>query len=113
MADTVRSRTAERLTRRLAEEQANSRLPSVVAALVRDGGPVWWDARGRVDEGPPTADTQYRIGSITKTFVGVCVMRLRDEGRLDLTDPIGKHLPSTDIGDATIAETPSTEASAL
>ena len=31
-------------------------------------------------------DTQYRIGSITKTFVAVCVMRLRDAGRLDLDD---------------------------
>lgn len=104
MADTVRSRTAERLTQRLAEEQANSRLPSVVAALVRDGGLVWWDARGRVDEGRPTADTQFRIGSITKTFVGVCVMRLRDEGRLDLSDPIGMHMPDAGIGDATIAQ---------
>jgi CubicO group peptidase (beta-lactamase class C family) len=40
----------------------------------------------------PDGDTQYRIGSLTKTFVAVLVMRLRDEGRLDLADPLGKYL---------------------
>jgi CubicO group peptidase (beta-lactamase class C family) len=30
----------------------------------------------------PDGDTQYRIGSLTKMFVAVLVMRLRDEGRL-------------------------------
>jgi CubicO group peptidase (beta-lactamase class C family) len=45
------------------------------------------------------AGTQYRIGSITKTFVAVLVMRLRDEGLLDLADPLGRHLGG-DLGAA-------------
>jgi len=36
----------------------------------------------------PDGDTQYRIGSLTKTFVAVMLMRLRDEGRLDPADPL-------------------------
>ncbi|HTQ89608.1 MAG TPA: serine hydrolase domain-containing protein, partial [Streptosporangiaceae bacterium] len=40
----------------------------------------------------PDGDTQYRIGSLTKAFIAVLVMRLRDEGRLDLADPLGKYL---------------------
>lgn len=104
MNNAVRPRTAERLLLRVAQEQATNRLPSVVAGVVRDGRLVWWGGRGRVGDAPPTADTQYRIGSITKTFVATCVMRLRDEGRLDLTDPIGKHLPGTPVGDATVAQ---------
>lgn len=104
MNNGVRPRTAERLLLRVAEEQATSRLPSVVAGVVRDGALVWWGGRGRVGDDVPTVDTQYRIGSITKTFVGVCVMRLRDEGRLELTDPVGRHLPGTELGDATIAQ---------
>jgi CubicO group peptidase (beta-lactamase class C family) len=104
MTDQVRPRTAELLLRRVAEEQSRNRLPSVVAGIVRDGGLVWTDARGRVEGEPPTADTQYRIGSITKTFIGVCVMRLRDEGKLALTDHISRHLPEVKETDATIAE---------
>jgi CubicO group peptidase (beta-lactamase class C family) len=104
MIDQVRPRTAERLLHRLATEQAERRIPSIVAGLVRDGGLVWSGARGTVDGAAPTADTQYRIGSITKTFIGVCVMRLRDERRLALTDRISEHLPEIKHTDATIAE---------
>jgi CubicO group peptidase (beta-lactamase class C family) len=65
---------------------------------------VWVDGYGSVDGAGPDGDTQYRIGSITKTFVAVLVLRLRDEGRLALTDPLGRHLSGTAAGEATIAE---------
>jgi CubicO group peptidase (beta-lactamase class C family) len=99
----VQEATARALLRRLAEEQAGSRVPSVVAALVRDGEIVWFGGRGRVGEERPGEHTQYRIGSITKSMVAALVMRLRDEGQLDLLDPLDKHLPGTPVGDVTIA----------
>ena len=52
----------------------------------------------------PDGDTQYRIGSLTKTFIAVLVMRLRDEGLLDLADPLGKHLDAGRAASATIAQ---------
>ena len=52
----------------------------------------------------PDEDTQYRIGSLTKTFIAVLVMRLRDEGRLDLADPLGKHLDAGQAASVTIAQ---------
>ncbi len=67
------------LLRRVAAEQAESRAPSLVAAVVRGQDLLWTGARGSVDGAAPTLDTQYRIGSITKTFIAVLVMRLRDE----------------------------------
>ena len=94
--------TAAKLGARLAAEQSERRLPSVVAGLVRGGQLVWSGSRGRVGGGPSGADVQYRIGSITKTFVAVCVLRLRDEGAFELTDPIGSLLAVTDIGDLTV-----------
>ncbi len=33
--------------------------------------------------------TPFRIGSVTKTFTAVLVMQCRDDGLLDLDDPIG------------------------
>jgi CubicO group peptidase (beta-lactamase class C family) len=100
----VSERTAGALMARLAAEQSQQRLPSVVAGLVRDGELIWTGGRGKVDGRTPDADVQYRCGSITKTFVGVCVMRLRDEGRLSLSDTVDRFLTGTGIGELTIAE---------
>ncbi|GII96761.1 serine hydrolase domain-containing protein [Sinosporangium siamense] len=97
--------TSRALLRRLATEQAGARIPSVVAAVVRGGEAVWFGGRGYVDGVEPTPDTQYRIGSITKSLVAVVVMRLRDEGLLNLLDPIAKHLPGLPAaGEVTIAQ---------
>ena len=92
------------LLRRVAAEQAENRAPSLVTAVVRGGEVLWSGARGEVGGATPTADTQYRIGSITKTFVAVLVMRLRDEGRLDLNDALDKHVAGTPFGHLTIAQ---------
>ena len=72
--------------------------------MVRDGGQAWFGARSMLDGHEPDGDTQYRIGSLTKTFIAVLVMRLRDEGRLDLADPLGKHLDAGRAASATIAQ---------
>ncbi|WP_211265390.1 serine hydrolase domain-containing protein [Actinacidiphila oryziradicis] len=93
--------TRRALLHRIAVAQSESRAPSLVAAVVRDGRTVWTGARSCVPGHEPDGDTQYRIGSITKTFAAVLVLRLRDEGLLDLTDPLGKHLDGTDVGEGT------------
>ena len=96
--------TRRALLHRIAVAQAEGRAPSLVAAVVRGGQAVWHGARTSVDGHGPDENVQYRIGSITKTFTAVLVMRLRDEGLLDLGDPLEKHLPGTGAGEATIAE---------
>ncbi|GAB3493621.1 serine hydrolase domain-containing protein [Amycolatopsis cihanbeyliensis] len=92
------------LLRRIATEQSLGRAPSLVAGVVRDGELVWSGARGFVGDAAPDNDTQYRLGSITKSLVAALVMRLRDEGKLDLNDQVDKHLPGTSLGDRTIAQ---------
>lgn len=92
------------LLRRIATEQATNRAPSLVAAVVRNGEIAWSGARGFIDGAAPDVDTQYRLGSITKPLVAVLVMRLRDEGRLDLNDRLEQHLPGTEFGHLTIAQ---------
>ncbi|WP_030230894.1 serine hydrolase domain-containing protein [Streptomyces sp. NRRL S-350] len=96
--------TGRALLHRLAVAQSEGRAPSVVAGVVRDGRPVWSGARSMTDGHAPTPDVQYRIGSLTKTFVAVLVLRLRDEGLLGLADPLSRHLPGTPADDATIAQ---------
>lgn len=105
---TIGPTTSRTLSHRLATEQATRRLPSIVAGLVRDGELVWSDAvgtvDGRADGALATTDTQYRIGSISKTFVAVEVLRLRDASQIDLGDTIGKHLSEVPFGQVTIAQ---------
>lgn len=96
--------TRRALLHRVAVAQVEGRAPSVVAAVVRDGDVVWNGARGSVEGQVPGAATQYRIGSLTKTFTAVLVMRLRDEGALDLADPLEKHLPDTGVGEVTVGQ---------
>ncbi len=94
--------TARTLLARTARVQAEGRAPSLVAGVVRDGELVWSAGRGAVDE--PHRDVQYRLGSISKTITAITVLRLRDEGRLDLDDPLEKHLTGTPFGDRTIGQ---------
>jgi CubicO group peptidase (beta-lactamase class C family) len=96
----IEERTRRLLDVRLARDQAGQRLPSVVAGLVRDGELVWTGGRGLVDGQVPDAGTQYRAGSISKTFVAAAVLMLRDAGRLSLSDPIGEHLDDGAAGTA-------------
>lgn len=96
--------TRRSLLRRIALAQSEGRAPSVVAAVQRDGKIAWSGSRSCVDGHAPDTDTQYRIGSLTKTFTAVLVLRLRDEGVLDLDDPLEKHLAGTGAGDATIRQ---------
>jgi CubicO group peptidase (beta-lactamase class C family) len=92
------------LLQQVAEAQAGGRLPSLAVGVMREGAPAWFAGRGTVDETRPTGVTQYRIGSLTKMFVAVAVLRLRDEGRLRLSDPLDRHLPAVGIGASRIGE---------
>ena len=95
---------APRLERCLRARQAE-RLPSIAAAVVRDGEIVWSGAVGLADGEAnleATPGTQYRVGSITKTFTAVAVMQLRDAGELDLDDRVEQHIPGIANGSPTL-----------
>lgn len=90
--------TERALLHRLATGQRDGRAPSIAGAVVRDGERVWSHAI------ETTTDTQFRIGSLTKTFIAVLVMRLRDDGRLGLHDPLEDHLTDAPIRGVTIGQ---------
>lgn len=94
--------TARRLLVHLARAQAHGRVPSLVAGVMRDGEPIWVDGYGDVPGDP--ADTQYKIGSITKTLTAVLVLQLVAEGRLGLDDPAGALLGGSGYADRTLRQ---------
>src|SRR5947208_15791367 len=102
MAEPVLPTTAPRLLARTARAQRDGRARGLVAGVVRDGGLAWSAGRGAVPE--PHTDVQYRLGSISKTITAIAVMRLRDEGRLGLDDPLERHVPGTPLGERTVGQ---------
>jgi CubicO group peptidase (beta-lactamase class C family) len=78
--------------------QADRRLPSIIAGVL-DGPELRWSGSAGA---PTTTDTQYRIGSITKTMTAVLVLQCRDDGLLDLDEPIGRYVPETGYAAATV-----------
>ena len=88
----------EDFERRLRTAQSEQRLPSVSATVFRGEEILWEEALGLADvdgKREATPDTQYRIGSITKTFTAVCVLQLRDAGELSLDDPLTRFVPES------------------
>ena len=76
-------------------------MPSVSASVFRGDELLWQESLGLADveaSAEATPETQYRIGSITKTFTAVGVLQLRDAGELSLDDPLTRFLPESAHG---------------
>lgn len=72
------------------------RLPGLSVALVYDQQLLWARGFGYADieqKIPASPQTVYRIASITKLFTCTAIVQLRDQGRLQLDDPVEKYLP--------------------
>lgn len=94
----------QRLERAVRKVQADARVPALSVALHRPDRELWTlqvGASGNPDH-PLDAASRFRIGSVTKTFTAVLVMQARDDGLLDLDDPIATHLDVPAHGTATI-----------
>ena len=71
-------------------------LPGAVALVASRGETVYLKAVGSRDreaEDPLEADDIFRIASQTKALVSVAIMILQEDGRLLISDPVGRHLP--------------------
>lgn len=100
-----------RLDAALRHATTSARLPGVSAALVRDGRVVWAGATGRAIDvrgvdaitGRRTVrasvrtrpTTPFSIASLSKMYTATLVLRLIEEGRLGLDDPIAPWVPAS------------------
>ena len=76
---------------RSGRRRPTARIPALRVAVHRADRPLWTFTVGTSgDPASLDAGTLFRIGSITKTFTAVLVLQCRDEGLLDLDDPIAR-----------------------
>jgi CubicO group peptidase (beta-lactamase class C family)/D-alanyl-D-alanine dipeptidase len=87
---------AAALEKMIQHEMADKGLPALSIALVDDQKIVWSQGYGFADPAakkPATAQTVYRVGSVSKLFTDLAVMQLVERGALDLDAPVTKYLP--------------------
>tara|TARA_Y100000034_G_scaffold264_1_gene371 strand:- start:2164 stop:3918 length:1755 start_codon:yes stop_codon:yes gene_type:complete len=69
-------------------------------ALVDDQRIVWAEGFGYADKGkkiPATAETVYRVGSISKLFTSTAVMQLEEKGKLNIDSAFVRYVPEFSI----------------
>lgn len=80
-------------------------VPGVAVGVIYDGEEyVRGYGVGNVEYPLPVdGDTLFRIGSTTKTFTGTAMMRLVEQGKVDLAAPVRTYLPGLKLSDESVA----------
>jgi CubicO group peptidase (beta-lactamase class C family) len=75
---------------------ARNHYPGMVYGIVAGGRLIYTGGSGDADvlkRIPATAQTDFRIASMTKSFISVGILQLRDAGKIRLDDPASRYLP--------------------
>jgi CubicO group peptidase (beta-lactamase class C family) len=94
------SSAVDRLRSEIQGLMKSHRIPGVVSAVIDDQQVVWQEAFGLSDvenNTPATHETVYKVGSISKVFTAIEIMRMVEEGLVDLDSPITDYLPDFSI----------------
>ncbi|MEZ5765894.1 MAG: serine hydrolase domain-containing protein [Xanthobacteraceae bacterium] len=78
-------------------EVSAGRIPGAIVLVQRRGQPAYFETFGVRDQAakmPMTADTLFRIYSMTKPITSVVALMLVEEGKLSLADPVSKYIPA-------------------
>lgn len=92
--------TIAQMTTYIENSMAQSNVTGLSIALVDGQNVVWSRGFGYADKEanvPAAADTIYEIGSLSKTFAATAIMRLVEEGRMDIDQPLTTYLPGFSI----------------
>ena len=84
------------LQQQLEEILKETHTPGASVAIVGRDGPEWIAGLGTADvanDAPVTPETVFRIGSTSKGFVSLSILKLANEGKLSLQDPVRKLAP--------------------
>ncbi len=78
------------------EKMSETKIPGLSIAVSKGGEVIWSRAFGYRDLArllPSTPETLYGIGSITKSFTCLSIMRLVEDGKLSLEDDVSEYVP--------------------
>ncbi len=76
------------------------RIPGLAVAVVKDGQVLFTKGYGQAGPGRPvTPQTQFYLGSVSKSFTALAVMQLVEQGKLELDAPVQRYLPWFQVAD--------------
>ena len=85
-----------RLDEYIARQMRETGAPGLTLALANRAGLIRVSTYGFADtkaKARVVPETMFEIGSVSKSFVGLVLLQLRDEGKLDLNKPVVEYLP--------------------
>ena len=77
-------------------DSIRSNTPGAAVLIARDGKRILEKYYGlaQIEASVPiTRDTRFRIGSITKQFTAAAILKLAEQGKLSVNDPVSKYIP--------------------
>jgi CubicO group peptidase (beta-lactamase class C family) len=90
------ARTVDELQMQLEAILGDTHTPGLSVAIVHGDGRKWTAGLGKADVSnnrPATPATLFRIGSVSKAFVSLSILKLVDEKKLSLMDPVRERVP--------------------
>lgn len=104
-AEATRDELFRALDRKIESGMARYRVPGVAVGMLYEGEEYvrGYGVTNVNDPQPVDGDTLFRIGSTTKTFTATAIMRLVDEGKVDLDAPVSAYVPDLKLADETVA----------
>lgn len=93
-------KTIEALREAILEVLEKTGTPAAGVALVDRTGPVWIEGLGLADEErkiQADAETMFRIGSTSKIFVALAILKLQEQGKLSLKDRVRDLIPEIEF----------------
>ena len=102
----IKDRTFKKIARKVVSEMKRLQVPGVAIGI--------WQQGREFAEGfgitsvehplPVTPDTLFQTGSISKTFTGTMIMKLVEDGKLDLDAPVKTYLKDFKVQDKDVTE---------
>lgn len=88
------------LERRVPELMRNAKVPGLTIALIRDGQIYWRHSFGQKDASHPVTEaTTFEAASLSKVVFAAIVLKLADQGRIDLDAPLNRYVDTRQVLD--------------
>ncbi len=107
--DPAPPQTLEEFQKAVKDAMDKDHVPGVGLALISHGDLLWCGGVGMADVASKKlvdCDTEFRVGSISKTFVALALLKLQEEGKIDLNAKLGDMAPEIQVKNPWEADRP-------